>query len=64
MAVRLLSSMANTTHSWAPGEVREDLPEAEESRLVEMGLAEWLAPASPPAPEVPEKKKATRKEVR
>lgn len=63
MAVRLLSSMASVTQSWAAGEILEDLDQAAEARLVEAGAAEWVTPPKKQT-EQPEKKKAAKKEVR
>lgn len=64
MAVRLLSSMASVTQSWAAGEILEDLDQAAEARLVEAGAAEWVTPPKKQQTEQPEKKKAAKKEVR
>jgi|DEB0MinimDraft_3_1074331.scaffolds.fasta_scaffold297737_2 hypothetical protein len=67
MKVRLLESMASTEQSWNAGDIREDLPDEEASRLVERGIAEWVSqPAAPAvrAVESPEKKAKAKKEER
>jgi hypothetical protein len=65
--VKLLESMASTEQSWNAGDIRDDLPDEEASRLVERGIAEWVSqPAAPAvrAAESPEKKAKAKKEER
>lgn len=66
--VKLLESMASTEQSWQAGDIRDDLPDEEASRLVERGIAEWVSKPSAPAVravETPEKKvKSAKKEER